>query len=201
MSETHFQNTETALKNQQALIQGLETQIGQLAKLISERPQGSLPSNTKSNPREQLNEITIQYEEGLVVLEPEPRQEIVETSSENTPEPCSSWRQSTTRCSRPSFTTSEPNRAIPLTVLSILPYGTIEKNDLMVFLLPCSPNGEMEWAAFMYEQNFGKPRDCLVRPMDAMKLPKGVSWRNRALRKLQGPPQHRFCLHGTWKAA
>ncbi|PPS00017.1 hypothetical protein GOBAR_AA20646 [Gossypium barbadense] len=40
--ETCFQNIETALKNQQASIQGLETQIGQLAKLISERPQGEL---------------------------------------------------------------------------------------------------------------------------------------------------------------
>ncbi|PPS07313.1 hypothetical protein GOBAR_AA13330 [Gossypium barbadense] len=39
VSETHFQNTEIALKNQQASIQGLETQIGQLAKLIFERPQ------------------------------------------------------------------------------------------------------------------------------------------------------------------
>ncbi|KAK5776564.1 hypothetical protein PVK06_044524 [Gossypium arboreum] len=34
--ETRFQNTETALKNQQASIQGLKTQIGQLSKLISE---------------------------------------------------------------------------------------------------------------------------------------------------------------------
>ncbi|KAG8485952.1 hypothetical protein CXB51_020229 [Gossypium anomalum] len=41
VSETRFKNTETVLKNQQALIQGLETQIGQLSKLISERPQGS----------------------------------------------------------------------------------------------------------------------------------------------------------------
>ncbi|PPR89137.1 hypothetical protein GOBAR_AA31547 [Gossypium barbadense] len=39
MSETCFQNTKTTLKNQQVSIQGLETQIGQLAKLISKRPQ------------------------------------------------------------------------------------------------------------------------------------------------------------------
>ncbi|PPS08329.1 hypothetical protein GOBAR_AA12318 [Gossypium barbadense] len=38
---------------------------------------GSLPSNTESNPREQINAITIQDEEGLVAPEPEPRQEIV----------------------------------------------------------------------------------------------------------------------------
>ncbi|PPS11139.1 hypothetical protein GOBAR_AA09494 [Gossypium barbadense] len=52
VSETRFQNTETVHKNQQVSIQGLETQIGQLAKLILERPQGSLPSNTETNPRE-----------------------------------------------------------------------------------------------------------------------------------------------------
>ncbi|KAG8502938.1 hypothetical protein CXB51_000744 [Gossypium anomalum] len=50
--ETRFQNIETTLKNQQASIQGLKTQIGQLSKLIFERPQGSLPSNTEPNPRE-----------------------------------------------------------------------------------------------------------------------------------------------------
>ncbi|PPS02665.1 hypothetical protein GOBAR_AA17997 [Gossypium barbadense] len=77
--ETHFQNTKTTLKNQQASIQGLKTQIGQLAKLISERPQGSLSSNIESNPREQLNAITVQDKEGLVEPEPEPepRQGIV----------------------------------------------------------------------------------------------------------------------------
>ncbi|KAG8490890.1 hypothetical protein CXB51_014751 [Gossypium anomalum] len=78
VSETHFQNTETALKNQQASIQGLETQIGQLSKLIFDRPQGSLPSNTEPNPREQLNAINISNEEGLIVSEPEPKKEAVE---------------------------------------------------------------------------------------------------------------------------
>ncbi|PPR93745.1 hypothetical protein GOBAR_AA26926 [Gossypium barbadense] len=102
--ETHFKNIETALKNQQASIQGLKTQIGQLAKLISKRPQGSLPSNTESNPREQLNAITIQDKEGLVEPELEPRQGIVvskckgevdhserkpETRSRSIHEPCS----------------------------------------------------------------------------------------------------------------
>ncbi|PPS14415.1 hypothetical protein GOBAR_AA06162 [Gossypium barbadense] len=77
MSETRFQNTETALKNQQVSIQGLKTQIGQLSKLISERPQGILPSNTESNPREQLNVINVPDEEGFVEPEPEPRQETV----------------------------------------------------------------------------------------------------------------------------
>ncbi|PPR95058.1 hypothetical protein GOBAR_AA25613 [Gossypium barbadense] len=77
VSENHFQNTEIALKNQQASIQGLKTQISQLTKLISERPQGSFPSNTESNLREQINAITIQDEEGLVAPEIEQRQETV----------------------------------------------------------------------------------------------------------------------------
>ncbi|KAG8485627.1 hypothetical protein CXB51_018936 [Gossypium anomalum] len=72
-------NTETALKNQQASIQGLETQIGHLSKLISERPQGSFPSNTEPNPREQLNAINISSEEGLVASEPESKQESMES--------------------------------------------------------------------------------------------------------------------------
>ncbi|PPR96253.1 hypothetical protein GOBAR_AA24415 [Gossypium barbadense] len=75
MSETHFQNTETALKNQQASIQGLETQIGQLSKLISERPQDSLPSNTEPNPNEHLNAISTQDKEGFIAPEPEIQQD------------------------------------------------------------------------------------------------------------------------------
>ena len=77
VSETRFQNTEIALKNQQASIQGRENQIGQFAQLSLERPQGSLPSNTETNPREQLHAITVWDKEGLVESEPEPRQESV----------------------------------------------------------------------------------------------------------------------------
>ncbi|KAG8481361.1 hypothetical protein CXB51_026130 [Gossypium anomalum] len=53
------QNTETALKINK--------------RLIFERRQGSLPSNTKPNPREQLNAINVQGEEGFVEPKPEPR--------------------------------------------------------------------------------------------------------------------------------
>ncbi|KAA3466294.1 Integrase, catalytic core [Gossypium australe] len=41
------------------------------------RPQGSLPSNTKTNPREQLHAIIVRDEVGLVESKPEQRQEIV----------------------------------------------------------------------------------------------------------------------------
>ncbi|PPR98974.1 hypothetical protein GOBAR_AA21690 [Gossypium barbadense] len=187
VSETCFQNTKTTLKNQQASIQGLETQIGQFAKLISERPQGSLPSNTEPNPREQLNAITVRDEEGLVEPELEPRQGIMvskgkdhvvqpslqETHSKSINEPCSNnnkepiyeerrlqikkqdeWETQKSRthdkpkprhdrlkvspnqlkvgdkvlldAADPRITTSEPNGAIPFTVLNIFPYGTVE---------------------------------------------------------------------------
>ncbi|PPS19626.1 hypothetical protein GOBAR_AA00946 [Gossypium barbadense] len=203
VSKTHFQNIKIAVKNQQASIQWLKTQIGQLAKLIYERPQGSLPSNTKSNPREQLNTITIQDKEGLVEPEPEPMQGIVlieallqmpnavkflkellankrkldeashETNLKSTHEPCSSnnkepiykeqrlqieeldeWRTHKPRTHDkpkphhdelnispnqlkvrdkvlldavdPCIATPEPKEAIPLTVLSIFPYGIVE---------------------------------------------------------------------------
>ncbi|PPS03620.1 hypothetical protein GOBAR_AA17042 [Gossypium barbadense] len=57
VSETRFQNTEIALKNQQALISGLETQIGQLPKLISERPQARIQQdNTMNKGREEVND-------------------------------------------------------------------------------------------------------------------------------------------------
>src|SRR5215471_9897090 len=49
-SEARFQNQEASIKN-------LETQVGQLAKMMSERAQGTLPSNTEPNPRGQLNAI------------------------------------------------------------------------------------------------------------------------------------------------
>ncbi|PPR88080.1 hypothetical protein GOBAR_AA32610 [Gossypium barbadense] len=160
VSETSFQNTETALKNQQASIQGLKTQIGQLAKLISERPQGSLPSNTESNPMGQLNAIVIEEEEGLIA---KPMPETMETVTKNAYEPCLNNNKGRIYEERrlqieetpdklklsqdelntspnqlkvgdkvlldaadPRLTTSEPNEEIPLTVLSIFPYGTVE---------------------------------------------------------------------------
>ncbi|KAA3479617.1 Retrovirus-related Pol polyprotein from transposon 17.6 [Gossypium australe] len=68
--ETRFQITETALKNQQASIPGLENQLGQLA---------NLPSNNETNPKEQLHAITAHESEGLD--SPKPRQENVADKS------------------------------------------------------------------------------------------------------------------------
>ncbi|PPR82457.1 hypothetical protein GOBAR_AA38257 [Gossypium barbadense] len=170
--ETRFQNTEIALKNQQVSIQGFETQIGQLSKLISERPQGSFPSNTEPNLREQLNTINIQDE---VVIEPEPelRQETVKMSLKEAHKSFSSnssglvhedrrlqieepdeWRthkpqtpdksklrqnepdtspnqlkvsdKALLDAADPHIVTTTLNEKIPLTVLSIFPFGTVE---------------------------------------------------------------------------
>lgn len=55
-----FLNTaESRFQNQEASIRNLEVQVGQLANLVAARPQGSLPSNTEKNPREQANAITL----------------------------------------------------------------------------------------------------------------------------------------------
>ncbi|PPS13284.1 hypothetical protein GOBAR_AA07354 [Gossypium barbadense] len=99
MSETRFQNTKTTLKNQQASFQGLETQIGQLAKLISERPQRSLPSNIETNPRKQCYHCARRRRVGDKVLLDE---------------------------ADPHVATSEPNGAIPFVALNIFPFGTVE---------------------------------------------------------------------------
>ncbi|KAA3488423.1 Transposon Ty3-I Gag-Pol polyprotein [Gossypium australe] len=60
--DIRFQKIETKLE---ASTQELKDQIGKLAKQISERPQGRLPSNTETNPREQIQAIIAQDSEGL----------------------------------------------------------------------------------------------------------------------------------------
>ncbi|XP_027342241.1 uncharacterized protein LOC113855018 [Abrus precatorius] len=64
-SESRFQSTETALRNQQASIHNLENQLGQIFRLLSERPQGSLPSNTETNPKEQVKAVTLRSDKTL----------------------------------------------------------------------------------------------------------------------------------------
>ncbi|XP_039116603.1 uncharacterized protein LOC120252498 [Dioscorea cayenensis subsp. rotundata] len=54
-----FAEVNTVLRNVQASIQSLENQVGQLSRANSERPPGSLPSNTENNPREHLKAITL----------------------------------------------------------------------------------------------------------------------------------------------
>ena len=51
--------TRSALQQQSVQIQNLELQIGQLALAQNSRPQGTLPSNTEVNPKEQCNAIVL----------------------------------------------------------------------------------------------------------------------------------------------
>ncbi|PPS20391.1 hypothetical protein GOBAR_AA00170 [Gossypium barbadense] len=145
VSETRFQNTETALKNQQASIQGLKTQICQLSKLISERPQGSLPSNTEPNPREHLNAISTQDKKGFIAPEPElmlrieeldewrahksrthDKPKLRQNKADTSPNQLKVGDKVLLDVADPHIVTTTPNEEIPLTVLSIFPFGMIE---------------------------------------------------------------------------
>ncbi|XP_073281946.1 uncharacterized protein [Primulina huaijiensis] len=59
MMSKFISSTETKLQNQEASIKGLENQIGQLAKMIPSREPGTLPSNTETNPKEQVKAIEL----------------------------------------------------------------------------------------------------------------------------------------------
>jgi len=52
-------STDTNRKNQVAAIHNLEVQIGQISNLLDSKAQGSLPSNTKTNPKEHIKAITL----------------------------------------------------------------------------------------------------------------------------------------------
>src|SRR5436190_23980450 len=59
MFARYIQENDARLKNQEASIKNIETQIGQLTSLLTARAQGALPSDTEKNPREQVNAITL----------------------------------------------------------------------------------------------------------------------------------------------
>ncbi|GKA00373.1 mitochondrial proton/calcium exchanger protein-like protein isoform X1 [Tanacetum coccineum] len=50
--------TDAAIRNQGASIKTLKIQIGQISKVLQERGFGSLPSSTKTNPRDQVKSIS-----------------------------------------------------------------------------------------------------------------------------------------------
>ena len=58
-------------------------QVGQMAKMISGRPQGSFSSNTKTNPREQINAIMLRS--GKEVEEPHQKEETKEETTNKEP--------------------------------------------------------------------------------------------------------------------
>ncbi|XP_022024202.1 uncharacterized protein LOC110924508 [Helianthus annuus] len=55
--EERFMAQEGEMRSQKASIQTIENQVGQLAKMLSERPQGSLPGNIEPNPRGHVNAV------------------------------------------------------------------------------------------------------------------------------------------------
>ena len=57
----------------EASLRNLENQVGQFANNLSRRPQGGLPSNTKKNPRKEVNAVTLRSGEELDEVEKEPR--------------------------------------------------------------------------------------------------------------------------------
>ena len=74
MNETkaNMQHQATQLNNQAAQLRNLEVQIGQMANLLTEKQQGSLPSNSEVNPRQEGNEhvkaITLRSGRELEIL-------------------------------------------------------------------------------------------------------------------------------------
>ena len=53
--KSYVNSNEARLKTNEVALKNLENQVGQLASLLSERSQGSLPSNTEKNPKEDLH--------------------------------------------------------------------------------------------------------------------------------------------------
>ena len=79
MNETkaNMQHQATQLNNQAAQLRNLEVQMGQMANLLTERQQSSLPSNSEVNPRREGNEhvkaVTLRSGRELAI----PRQPLV----------------------------------------------------------------------------------------------------------------------------
>ncbi|KAK2362821.1 hypothetical protein QL285_087851 [Trifolium repens] len=57
MSKTNFQNIQTTVANQGATIKSLETQIGQLSKLVSTHVSKDIAGNTVDNPKEECKAL------------------------------------------------------------------------------------------------------------------------------------------------
>ncbi|XP_073119981.1 uncharacterized protein [Henckelia pumila] len=59
MMQKFISSTETRMQNQDASIKNLENQIGQLAKAMSSREPGTLPSDTEKNSKEQVKAVEL----------------------------------------------------------------------------------------------------------------------------------------------
>ncbi|KAK2436550.1 hypothetical protein QL285_021538 [Trifolium repens] len=63
MSKTNFENIQTTIANQGAAIKSLETQIGQLSKLVSTHVSKDIADNTVDNPKEKFKVLKDQISE------------------------------------------------------------------------------------------------------------------------------------------
>ncbi|KAG5513007.1 hypothetical protein RHGRI_038576 [Rhododendron griersonianum] len=73
--DARFQDHDIALKNNENTMRSIERTVGQLATLMSERSQGSLPSTTEKNPKEQIKAITLRSGKELNLQEKEKNSE------------------------------------------------------------------------------------------------------------------------------
>ncbi|XP_052203110.1 uncharacterized protein LOC127808579 [Diospyros lotus] len=75
---------DTMFQNQQAAIRNLEMQIGQIANMVNNRAQGTLPSTTENNPKEQCKVIKLRS--GKQVRQDEEEKVELEEAGQNFPE-------------------------------------------------------------------------------------------------------------------
>ncbi|GJT45268.1 DNA-directed DNA polymerase [Tanacetum coccineum] len=61
-------STDAAIRNQGASIKTFEIQIGQMSKVLQERGFGSLPSSTKTNPRDHVKSISTTVEVDMTLI-------------------------------------------------------------------------------------------------------------------------------------
>src|SRR4051812_15727306 len=66
-----MKSNEILMQNQAASIRNLEIQIGQIHNILSNRTQGTFPSDTEKNPKEQVNAVTLRS--GRQLQEPQPK--------------------------------------------------------------------------------------------------------------------------------
>src|SRR3954467_3684079 len=65
-----MKSNEILMQNQAASIRNLEVQIGQLHNILANRSQGTLPSDTEKNPKEQVNAVTLRSGKQLQEQQP-----------------------------------------------------------------------------------------------------------------------------------
>ncbi|KAL5554412.1 hypothetical protein UlMin_041813 [Ulmus minor] len=98
--------TKANFRNQGASIRNLEHQVGEISKLLTERGQGALPSNTERNPREEVKAITLRSGKELEKSKEASKQAIEEDTSVSKNQPA------TTTIEQPTYQTPSSN-AVP----------------------------------------------------------------------------------------